>query len=111
MKSPAGDYHVRAAFACTDYKVPGGTFDRVVLELRGTRTTNVDGEMVPSQCDPYSLYVQLSRCRSLNGIKLLSKLRERDFVASKVPKNMIAAVERLELLSNATIRDAESWGW
>jgi hypothetical protein len=73
--------------------------------------TNVDGEMVPSQSDPYSLYVQLSRCRSLDGTILLSKVRERDFVGNKVPKNMIAAEERLELLSNATIIDAESWEW
>ena len=42
---------------------------------------------------------------------LLSKVRERDLVGNKVPKNMIAAEERLELLSNATIRDAESWDW
>ena len=99
------------AFACTDYKVQGRTLDRVALELRGTRTTNVDGEAVPTQCDPYSLYVQLSRCGSLDGIMLLSKARERDFVGNKVPENMMAAEERLELLSNATVRDAESWGW
>jgi len=43
---------VRGAFACTDYKVQGGTFDKVGLELRGTRATNVNGEMVRSQCNP-----------------------------------------------------------
>jgi hypothetical protein len=62
--------------------------DRVVLELRGTRTTNVGGQAVPSTCDPYSLYVQLSRCRSLDGIMLLSKARERDFVGNTVPEEM-----------------------
>lgn len=100
-----------AAFACTDYKVQSKTLDRVALELRGTRTTNVDGEAVPTQCDPYSLYVQLSRCRSLDGIMLLSKARERDFVGNKVPENMVAAEERLEQLSEVTIRGAESWDW
>jgi hypothetical protein len=44
----------------------------------------VNGQAVPSQCDPYSLYV---------------------------PDNMVAAEERLELLSNATIRAVESWDW
>jgi hypothetical protein len=96
-----------AAFACTDYKVQGRTLERVALELRGTRTTNINGQAVPSQCDPYSLYVQLSRCRSLDGIMLISKARERDIVGNKVPENMIAAEERLELLSEATIREAE----
>ncbi|XP_044717275.1 PIF1-like helicase domain-containing protein [Hirsutella rhossiliensis] len=68
-----------AAFACTDYKVQGGTLERVALELRGTRTTNVGGRAVPSQCDPYSLYVQLSRCPTLDGIMLVSEVQERDF--------------------------------
>lgn len=31
-----------AAFACTDYKVQSRTLDQVALELRGTRTTNID---------------------------------------------------------------------
>jgi hypothetical protein len=57
------------------------------------------------------LYVQLSRCRSLDGIRLISKARERDFVGNKVPENMVAAEERLELLSKATIRKAESRDW
>ena len=87
------------------------TLDRVALELRGTRTTNIDGEAVPAQCDPYSLYVQLSRCRTIEGITLLSKVRERDFVGNRMPEGMVAAEERLEKLSNKTIRDAECWDW
>ena len=89
----------------------GRTLDRVALELRGTRTTHIDGQAVPSQCDPYSLYVQLSRSRSLDGIMLISKARKRDFVGNKVPENMVAAEERLELLSEATIREAELRDW
>ncbi|EKG09253.1 hypothetical protein MPH_13739 [Macrophomina phaseolina MS6] len=100
-----------AAFACTDYKVQSRTLDRVALELQGTRTTKIDGQAVPSQCDPYSLYVQLSRCRSLDGVMLVSKARERDFVDNKVPPSMVAVEERLESLSNATVEEAESWDW
>jgi len=100
-----------AAFACTDYKVQGRTLERVALELRGTRSTIVDGKPVPSQCDPYSLYVQLSRCRSLEGIMLLSKARERDVVGNRVPDWMMEAEKRLEELSEATINEAESWDW
>jgi hypothetical protein len=32
-------------------------------------------------------------------------------VGNKVPENMVAAEERLELLSEATIREAESRDW
>ena len=42
---------------------------------------------------------------------LISKARERDFMDNKVLKNMIAAEERLEILSEATIREAESQDW
>jgi hypothetical protein len=98
-----------AGFACTDYKVQGRTLDRVALELRGSRTTQINGSVVPSQCDPYSLYVQLSRCRTLEGIVLLSKARERDVVGNSVPENMAAAARSSEQLSEATIREVESW--
>jgi len=42
---------------------------------------------------------------------LLFKAREADVVGNKVPEAMEAAEERLEALSKATIREAESWGW
>lgn len=99
------------AFACTDYKVQARTLDRVALELRGTKTTVMDGQAVPSACDAYSLYVQLSRCRSLDGIMLLSKVREQDLVGNTVPADMAEAELRLEQLSDKTIREAESWDW
>lgn len=98
-----------AAFACTDYKVQGRSLDRAALELRGTRTTNIDGRVVPAQCDPYSLYVQLSRCRTLDGIMLVSKVRERDLVGNRVPHEMTTAQSRLEELSERTVREALSW--
>jgi hypothetical protein len=100
-----------AEFACTDSKVQGRTLDRVALELRGTRTLQVGGQAMPSQCDPYSLYVQLSQIPSLQGIILLSKERGRDMIGNTVPENMVAAEKRLEELSEATIREAESWDW
>lgn len=100
-----------AAFACTDYKVQGRTLEQVAVELRGTRTTNIDGRAIASQCDPYSLYVQLSRCRTLENIMLLSKARERDIVGNTVPENMVAAEGRLEELSEATIQAAEMRDW
>ncbi|EXM13396.1 hypothetical protein FOTG_18153 [Fusarium oxysporum f. sp. vasinfectum 25433] len=98
-----------AAFACKDYKVQSRTLERVALELRGARTTNVDGHIVPAECDPYSLYVQLSRCRSLDGIMLISKVRERDLVGNQVPREMTVAEARLEELSNKTVQEALRW--
>ncbi|KNB06483.1 hypothetical protein FOXG_07178 [Fusarium oxysporum f. sp. lycopersici 4287] len=89
----------------------GRTLDLVALELRGTRTTNIDGQAVPSQCDPYSLYVQLSRCRTLDGIMLLSRAREHDLIGNTVPAEMAQAELRLEQLSEETLKGAESRDW
>ncbi|KAM4067871.1 PIF1-like helicase [Hirsutella rhossiliensis] len=97
-----------AAFACTDYKVQGGTIERVALELRGARTTTVEGRAVASPCDPYSLYVQLSRCPTLDGIMLVSEVRERDLIGNRVPGEMTAAQARLEELSKQTTQEAGS---
>ena len=85
------------------------TLERIALELRGTRTTNVDGRVVPSQCDPYSLYVQLSRCRTLDGIMLVSKVRERELVGNRIPEEMTAAQARLDELSDRTVQVASHW--
>ncbi|KAF2463815.1 uncharacterized protein BDR25DRAFT_362487 [Lindgomyces ingoldianus] len=79
-----------------------------MAERRGTRTVQVCGQAVPSQCYPYSLYVQLSRSTSLQGIILLSKVRGRDIIGNTVPENMVVAERRLEELSEATIREAEA---
>jgi hypothetical protein len=64
-----------AAFVCTDYKVQGRTLERQVLELRGSRTTTIGGQAIPTQCDPYSPYLQPSRCPSLEGSTVQSARR------------------------------------
>ncbi|KJZ68040.1 hypothetical protein HIM_12567 [Hirsutella minnesotensis 3608] len=98
-----------AAFACTDYKVQGRTLERAALELRGTRTSIIEGRAVSSPCDPYSLYVQLSRCPTLDGIMLVSKVRERDLVGNKVPDEMTDAEARLAQLSDKTVGEVSGW--
>ena len=42
---------------------------------------------------------------------LLSKARKRDFVGNNTPRNMIVAEERLEQLSNTTLKEVELWDW
>ena len=71
----------------------------------------VEGKTVPSQYDPYSLYIQLSQCPSLDGIILLSKAQEQDIVDNTVPENIAAAEKKLEQLNETIIRDIETWDW
>ncbi|RTE67811.1 hypothetical protein BHE90_017815 [Fusarium euwallaceae] len=88
------------AFVLTDYKSQSKTFAEVLLELRGNRMTN--GE--PSKCDFTSLYVQLSRCTTLRGIKLLSPVRPQDFISNKLDQTMVDATQRLKTLAAETER-------
>lgn len=58
-----------------------------------------------------ALTMHISWCRTLDGIMLLPRIRERDFVGNTVPENMTAAEKRLEQLREATIADAVTWDW
>lgn len=95
---------VAPAFVLTDYKAQGKTFEHVLLELRGNRMTN--GQ--PSKCDFTSLYVQLSRCRTLQGIKLLSPIRHQDFIGNQPDQRILNAMQRLTDLAAETRRLFES---
>ncbi|XP_044714505.1 PIF1 protein [Hirsutella rhossiliensis] len=96
-----------AAFACTDYKVQGNAGARGA-RVAGTRTTNVGGRAVPSQCDPYSLYVQLSRCPTLDGIMLVSKVRRGTWWETGSPGDDRSTGEAGGL-SDRTVREALRW--
>ncbi|KAH7248159.1 hypothetical protein B0J15DRAFT_400634 [Fusarium solani] len=92
------------AFVLTDYKAQSKTFVEVLLELRGNRMTN--GQ--PSKCDFTSLYVQLSRCRTLQGIRLLSPVRHEDFIGNKLDQSIVDGMQRLTDLAAETRRVFES---
>ena len=55
--SAGGACRVARRLPARTIKVQGRRLSRVALELRGTRTIEICGRAVPTQCDPYSLYV------------------------------------------------------
>ena len=72
-------YPLRLAWAITIHKAQGKTFDKVIIDLSG-------GAFEVGQT-----YVALSRCRTLEGIVLKSKIQPRDI---KVDERIVDFYER-----------------
>ena len=69
---------LKLAWACTIHKSQGKTFENVVLDMKG-------GSFAHGQT-----YVALSRCKSLEGLKLISPIRKSDIILDSVISDFIA---------------------
>ncbi|KAM4061599.1 PIF1-like helicase [Hirsutella rhossiliensis] len=63
------------------------------------------------ECDFTSLYVQLSRCTSLRGIKLLGPVRYHDFIGNGLDQAILDGMQRLKNLAAETRRLYEGQGF
>ena len=81
-------------FVLTDYKSQSRTMKKVLLGLYGRR--GGDGQDV-DKCEIINLYVQLSRCQELaTNTRLLQPLRPKDFLGSRMYKDLISGIEDLK---------------
>ena len=74
----ARQFPLRLAYALTVHKSQGQTYDHVVIDFSG------DNAFAEGQA-----YVALSRCRSLDGIKLAKPLTENDIYINKEVNNYL----------------------
>ncbi|KAI0976119.1 hypothetical protein F4678DRAFT_469165 [Xylaria arbuscula] len=86
------------AFVLTNYKAQGKTFVKILLKLQKIRVTN--GQ--PSKCNFTSLYIQLSKCKTLQSIKLLSLIQHQDFISNKLNQTIVDAMQKLRNLADKT---------
>jgi len=89
---------VTPAWAITDYKVQSLTCDAVTLDLHRKNTERRDSSSYQIYC---SVYVQLSRVRSLQDLHLLQALTLED-LKNKPDKLLILEDQRLTRLAEST---------
>lgn len=89
---------VTPAWAITDYKVQGSTYDHITVDLHRYNRSTKHGSSHKIYC---SYYVQLSRTRSLQGLSLLQAVTLEDFNA-KPDKLLILEDQRIAQLAKAT---------
>ena len=86
------------AFSLTDYKVQGSTLKTAVLDLKNDPSARGQ-DKYKNFC---SMYVQLSRLRSLNGLHLLQKIDMND-LRFRPHHGLVVEMERLRKLEQETL--------
>ena len=89
---------VTPAWAVTDYKVQGSTYDAVTLDLHRQNTSSKDGSSHKRYC---SSYVQLTRVRSLQDLFLLQPVTLKD-LSGKPDKLLVVEDQRIAQLAMST---------
>lgn len=86
------------AFSLTDYKIQGSTLTMAILDLKNDPASKARDHH-KKYC---SIYVQLSRPRSLDGLDLLQRIEMRDLQFSP-DRRLLAEMERLKGLQRETV--------
>jgi hypothetical protein len=86
------------AFSLTDYKIQGSTLTTAVLDLKDDPATKRQDHH-KKYC---SIYVQLSRLQSLNGLYLLQKI-DMDDLQFCPDSRLLSEMKRLRALEQETI--------
>jgi hypothetical protein len=89
---------VTPAWAITDYKVQGATYDSIIVDLHRRDNNRKDSVSHKRYC---SVYVQLSRVKSLQGLYLLQPVSLSD-LNGKPDKLLVQEDERIAQLAKST---------
>ena len=89
---------VTPAWAITDYKVQGSTYDAVTLDLHRRNVSSKEASSHKRYC---SVYVQLTRVRSLQDLFLLQRVALEDLNA-KPDRLLVLEDRRLAELVRST---------
>jgi hypothetical protein len=87
--------------ALTDYKAQGRTLGKVLLGLYGRKQAR-NGQGL-ERCDAVSMYVQLSRVRHFEDIRLIAPLNAAHFLEARMPIELTHGINRLEAIDKRTV--------
>jgi hypothetical protein len=93
-------------FALTDYKAQSRTLEKVLLGLYGRKETK--GGQGTDKCDVLSLYVQLSRCKRLEDIRLIQPIKKEHFEQARMHPELVEGLNRLKELARQTVERFEA---
>ena len=86
-------YPIKLAWAVTIHKSQGMTFNKVIVDAHNSFAAG-------------QVYVALSRCRSLDGLTLTSKISQNDIMVDPIVVEYMKSVERIN--PNETEQESES---
>jgi ATP-dependent exoDNAse (exonuclease V) alpha subunit len=89
---------ITPAWAITEYKAQGSTYDSVTVDLHRKTDTKQNASTHHRNC---STYVQLTRCRSLYGLHLLQPVTLKD-LTSKPDDQLVKEDHRILQLAIST---------
>ena len=95
-------------FAMTDFKAQGRSMGKVNAGLYGRRRKR-DGSGL-ERCEAISTYVQLSRARRLEDMALMQPLNADHFKQARMPKYLVAGIERLQRQGEKTLEGRNKGG-
>jgi hypothetical protein len=92
------------AWAITEYKAQGSTYNRITVDLHWQNISGKDGTSHKRYC---SCYVQLTRTRSLQGLSLLQPVILKD-LSAKPDKLLVVEDQCITELVKLTWKQIES---
>ena len=102
MKIKTRQLPLAPAFALTEYKVQGATFKKAVLDLRRPAKHKTQRKEDWNHQRFCSVYVQLSRLQTLEGVQLLQPIEFSD-INNRPHPALLHATAELDQLSHSTL--------